>query len=647
MLPLPEHGPRLLQMPAAPKCVGPPRAGCTVHTHSTASTHPIHVPSSALPPTTSPTPAPTPLAPLADVPLPRVLRPEGWVRWLDSHPDRNLVTAAVHGIRRGVPVLCKPMSGRITRYVLPSATEAEEAISRDIADEVAAGRMAGPYPLPPTSDFVCSPIGAVPKSNGKWRRTHHLSWPRSGVSVNSRIAHKLAKYQTVDDAVALVLRLGRGAELAKIDIRSAFRCVPVRPADRRLLGFYWRGGFYADLALPFGMRSSPPLWEVYGALAQWAAVNRAGVTSLVRYVDDYLLVGAAGTGDCLRQRTALLQLFAELGLPVSPEKLAAEGSPATSGTFLGVLFDTLRLTLSIPAVKREALKALLQDWCGRRKCTGKDLQSLVGKMAFVARIAPNARPYVRPFIDALVAAHACGKSGSRRVRLTQQLVSDLRWWLHFVSEWDGTAIMAAADAPSSVDVYTDASSSFGYGAYCDGEWISQPWSGDLRTIAQCAERESVPFFELSAILAAASAWGARWRGRRVLFNCDCAPVVAALNSRTTRSPRLLAALRALQLLAAQHDFTFASAHVPGSSNVYADRLSRGDVSGFRAVCAQAALLPTKVSPESILGSLRLANGSSVRDWLRPRVGPTRSDSAPTATSANGAAALHGPPLRDA
>ena len=54
--------------------------------------------------------------------------------------------------------------------------------------EVEKGRYAGPFDEPPFKHFIQSPIGLVPKDKGtKTRLIFHLSYPRSGKSVNSEI----------------------------------------------------------------------------------------------------------------------------------------------------------------------------------------------------------------------------------------------------------------------------------------------------------------------------------------------------------------------------------------------------------------------------------------------------------------------------
>ena len=74
-----------------------------------------------------------------------------------------------------------------------------------------------------------------------------LSHPE-GRSVNDRIEPELCslKYISVDDAVRVVLELGLDTLLAKLDIQSAYRILPVHSPDRKLLGMSWRNQLFVD-----------------------------------------------------------------------------------------------------------------------------------------------------------------------------------------------------------------------------------------------------------------------------------------------------------------------------------------------------------------------------------------------------------------
>lgn len=58
-------------------------------------------------------------------------------------------------------------------------------------------------------------------------------------------------YQTVDDAVTLIKRFGKGALLAKTDIEHGYKNIPIHPRDHELLGFAIGHDIYYDIAHGF------------------------------------------------------------------------------------------------------------------------------------------------------------------------------------------------------------------------------------------------------------------------------------------------------------------------------------------------------------------------------------------------------------
>ncbi len=95
--------------------------------------------------------------------------------------------------------------------------------------------------------------------------------------------------------VEAILELGRRSEMAKMDIKQAYRMVPVSPGDRPLLGMNWQGTTFLDTVLPFGLRSAPKVFNALANALQWVALGR-GVSCLFHYLDDYITLGALGTG---------------------------------------------------------------------------------------------------------------------------------------------------------------------------------------------------------------------------------------------------------------------------------------------------------------------------------------------------------------
>ena len=154
-------------------------------------------------------------------------------------------------------------------------------------------RIAGPFPPSQCQGVHISRFGVIPKGHqpNKWRLIVDLSHP-SSCSVNDSIPKSLCslKYITKDDAIHRILKYGPNTLLSKVDIKSAFRLIPVHPADRHLLGILWRKQVYLDKCLPFGLRSAPKLFNILADLVSWIT-GQHGVSCMLHYLDDFLLMG--------------------------------------------------------------------------------------------------------------------------------------------------------------------------------------------------------------------------------------------------------------------------------------------------------------------------------------------------------------------
>ena len=98
--------------------------------------------------------------------------------------------------------------------------------------ELELGRLLGPVS---PAGVHSSPLGLVPKSRqpNKWRMIVDLLCPL-GQSVNHRISSELCsiQYASID---SIILCMGIGTSLVKIDLKDAYRIVPVHPSDQHLL----------------------------------------------------------------------------------------------------------------------------------------------------------------------------------------------------------------------------------------------------------------------------------------------------------------------------------------------------------------------------------------------------------------------------
>ena len=200
-----------------------------------------------------------------------------------------------------------------------------------------------------------------------------LSYSEVG-SVNDGITPELCSlwYASVDDAVRAVLALGRGTRLAKFDIQSAYRIIPVHPSNRQLLGMVWNGQLYVDTALPFGLRSAPKIFAAVADVLQF--ILQKGAHRILHYLDDFLLFGAPGTSQCDEALQLALDWCTRLGVPIAEGK--TEG-PAERITFLGIQIDTLKGELCLPEEKLHRLQREIGQWTRKSSYKNRDLLSLI------------------------------------------------------------------------------------------------------------------------------------------------------------------------------------------------------------------------------------------------------------------------------
>ena len=149
-----------------------------------------------------------------------------------------------------------------------------EVVSNYLMKEIRKGCVIGPFPkgsVSPPAHISC--LGVIPKSSqpDKWRLIIDLSHPCKR-SVNDGIPKHLCSMSyiiTIDNAIERILAHGPGTMLAKIDIRSAFRLMPVHPADRHLLAMKWEGQVYITHVSHLASGQRQKLFNPLADLLHW------------------------------------------------------------------------------------------------------------------------------------------------------------------------------------------------------------------------------------------------------------------------------------------------------------------------------------------------------------------------------------------
>ena len=539
------------------------------------------------------------------------LQVEAWAEPLSSHPDRAFVKYLLDGICHGFHIGYNnddpSRMRRSAKRNMLSANQNPQVVSHYFKREREAGRVVGPTPSEEIArvGVHINHFGVIPKSGqpGMWRLIVDLSHP-SGESINDGVDPALCSlsYPSVDEAARIIADLGRGTILAKLDIESAYRNMPVHPEDRPLLGMEWEGQVFADAALPFGLRSAPQIFNALADALAWI-LQREGACALLHYLDDFLIIGKPQSEECAGSVVLTQAVCWKLGVPLAMHKCKG---PSCSLTFLGILIDAMVMELWLPPERLGRLAKTVDQWRLKKSCKKRDLLALIGQLQHACRVVKSGRSFLWRMIDLSMTAREL----HHFIRLNRGFRSDLEWWSMFLSDWNGVSLLSTVvRKPLDVTITSDASGNWGGGAFSPtGEWFQCSWPEEWKDV-------HITVKELVPIVIAATLWGCYWRGKTIQCRTDNAAVVAIINlGRSKHTDLAMHLMRTLLFVMARFDIGLVVVHLPGKKNEAADALSCNHLPLCFAQVPNAAKEPSVIQQELLEMLVHRQPDWTSRDW---------------------------------
>ena len=199
-------------------------------------------------------------------------------------------------------------------------------------------------PLQPP--LVLSPLQIASNRSGKPRVVVNLNYPpflsvNSGIQKDAYVNEPFSLHLPGTDALqAITCDKGSGCHLFKKDFSRAYRQLRIDPCDYSFLSFRHNGFLYFDIAPPFGLRSATMMCQRTASTVTY--MFRSLGFYCTNYIDDFRGTEIPAKSDSAFH--ALGSLLLDLGLQSSPD---IDSPPATSLVFLGLLFDTLDMSMHI------------------------------------------------------------------------------------------------------------------------------------------------------------------------------------------------------------------------------------------------------------------------------------------------------------
>ena len=422
-------------------------------------------------------------------------------------------------------------------------------------------------------------LGAVPKPGGKIRPITDCSRPFSK-SVNNYCGslYDEFSYKSVEDVIAM---LETDEFMSVVDIKSAYRAVPISPHHRKFMGFRWvldgRERTFVDNRMSFGLRLGPLYFDKVSRFIHDTLSIIYGIR-VVNYLDDFLVVSSTYSG-AVRDQAIVIGLLRYLGFHVSFEKVL---SPSTCTTYLGIEIDSEKMELRLPAGKLVKLRVLLQSTLSKKKISKFDLESLGGLLSHCAHVVRGGKIFCRRVYQ-LYKTLIC--QGKKSIRLSAEVKADVKWWLSFCEAFNGVAKINNVMFEHAM--ISDASMK-GFGVYLGSDWLAGTWEetqlfddhplGDHIAIPPAYVLEefctNINVLELWPIVLGLKRWANMLRNKTLLLFTDNMQVLYMLTSGKSSNTVCMSWVREIFWICIIHNIDIEPRYINTHCNLVADTLSR-------------------------------------------------------------------------
>ena len=178
------------------------------------------------------------------------------------------------------------------------------------------------------------------------------------------------------------------------------------------------------------------------------------------------------------------------------------------------------------------------------------------------------------------------------------MYQDLLVWNLFLDKFNDVSYMSDIDWSSSsvLELFTDSAggSTKGCGSYFQGKWTflkwPEEWSGtDIL--------KDITYLEMIPIALSVYLWGNLFLKKKILINSDNKAVVEILNSKTSKSVRVMSLVRHIVYWSLLSNVHIKGQYVPDCNNVLADCISRRKFQKFKDLALSADTYPAVIPVE--------------------------------------------------
>ena len=228
--------------------------------------------------------------------------------------------------------------------------------------------------------------------------------------------------------------------------------------------------------------------------------------------------------------------------------------------WLGVIFNTSDMSMSIPSDKVEDTLNSIKDVYSMQYVDITTFQSLLGKILNISKCVQPARAFVGRMLQCL------RQSDHFYIEVNTEFRNDLDWFLEFLPSWHGKCVLPP---PSPTRYMAMDACKKGIGGADDLAAYAH-----TLTYAQQDGKNILELETLNVLVGIHTLLRPSDVGGHIVIYCDNKAAVQSLQSGRAQNPTVMRAARALWMLQACLNIHFSYVFIPGHTNNLPDALSR-------------------------------------------------------------------------
>ena len=196
-------------------------------------------------------------------------------------------------------------------------------------------------------------------------------------------------------------------------------------------------------------------------------------------------------------------MLSTIGLEVAPHKNCP---PSQSMNWLGILVNSVDMTLSIPDEKFKEIQETVNNWDNKVLANRKQVQFILGLLNFVGSVAPPVRIYTNRILNFLRSMPMEGF-----VVIPTVIREDLHFFKKLMPQFNGVTIIDKSLVPPNEILEVDACLT-GCGGLCSGEFYSMKFPEFVQWMGH-----PIAHLKMLNVLVALRLWAPVWQGHKLQF----------------------------------------------------------------------------------------------------------------------------------